>query len=410
MERKRMMGILMFCFLLMVTFSSNTLAEKPDSITLAIISDMTGPYAAVAGPMNPGAVDACAYVNEELGGIDGVKIKLVLRDMEGKVALGLQQYAGLIEMKPKPLFFVVFQTPTAEALRKKIVADDVLGFFPASIDCLFPQGNTVSYWSLYPSFGALFMKWVKNNWEEERNPRVAIITWDTAYGRAILTKEVFDYAKKIGVDIVAKELFGVRNVDLTTQMVRIRAKNPDWLLTNSLGSGPLAIMKAAKDLGMKVRLGNSLGSDWATIRLNPSIFQDCITMTQCVSYDNKDHPGVKKVLSYLKKYNRSEKEQVALYITGWQYLLMVHKVVSDAVAKVGWDNLNNDALRKELFSLTDWEPLDGLVKVTYTKKLPATPWAKIYKVKGEKLVPPGSKWGGKGEWVKCPDMTPAKYR
>jgi len=410
MGRKGMILVGLLVALLAVwTFTTNALAEKPESLTVAVLGDLTGPYASVVGPMAPGAEDACKYVNDELGGIDGVKLKLVVRDNTGKASLGLQQYAELIEMKPKPLFFGVPHTPTAEALRAKVLADDVFGFFPSSIPDLFPVGNTVGFYALYPSHAALFLKWLKENWKEDRNPRVAIITWDQAYGKAILTPEVYAYAKKIGVDIVATELFGVRDVDLTTHMVRIRTKKPDWLLTNNTGSGPVSIMRAVKELGMKVKLANSVGGGWGTIRLDPALFEGCICINSCASYDDANQTGIKKIMAYQKQNNRSIKEQTNFYIFGWQYILMIKKVIEDAVAKVGWDKLTTAEIRKELFSLTDWEPLDGVVRVTYTKKLPASPWMKIYKIKDGKLIPADGKLGG-GEWVECPDMTPAEYR
>ena len=399
-----MVGMLVCLAAFMTTSSAS--GAKPDSFTIALLGDLTGPYAPVVGPMAPGSEDAIKYVNEELGGIDGVKLKLVVRDNTGKAALGLQQYAELIEMKPKPLFFGVPHTPTAEALREKIVADDVLGFFPGSVPDLYPQGNSYSFYALYPEQAAVFVRWVKENFKEKRNPRVAIITWDQAYGRAILTQEFFDYCKKIGVDIVAKELFGVRDVDLTTQMVRIRAKKPDWLLTNNVGSGPLAIMKAVKELGMNVKLGNGVGGGWGTVRLNPQLFEGCVSVMHNISYDNTSHPGIKKILEYMKKNNRSIKEKTNFYIIGWQYVLMVRKVIKDAVAKVGWDKLDTAAIKHEMNHLTNFEPLDGVVKVTYTDKVRSSPWLTIFKIQGGKLINlnPG------GGFVKAPDLRPAKFR
>ncbi len=407
MKFEKIFKVSFIIFLVISFFSVAAVqAKKPDSIIIALLGDLTGPYAPIVGPMAPGTEDAIRYVNDELGGINGVKIKLIIRDNTGKAALGLQQYAELIGMKPKPLFFGVPHTPTAEALRAKVLADDVLGFFPSSIEDIFPVGNTVGFYALYPSHAALFVKWLKEGWTKKRNPRVGIITWDTSYGRAILTPEFYDYAKKIGVDIVATELFGVRDVDITTQMVRIRSKKPDWLLTNCLS---LSILKAVNELNMDVRLANSVGGGWGVVRLAPELHENCIDINSVASYDNLDHPGIRKILEYHKKYKRSLKEQTNFYIYGWQYVLMVHKVIQDAVAKVGWDNLDTAAIKKEMFSLTDWEPLDGVVRVTYTKKLPASPWMKIYRIRGGKLVPAEGRLGG-GKWVQCPDMTPAKYR
>ena len=405
-----MVGLgLLVCLGLIMASPLESLAKKPAGLTVALLGDMTGPYASVVGPMVPGSEDAVQYVNEELGGIDGVKFKLVSRDNTGKAALGLQQYAELMSMKPHPLFFGVPHTPTAEALREKIVRDDVIGFFPGSVPDLYPQGNSYSFYALYPEQSAVFIRWMRANWKKKRNPRVAIITWDQAYGRAILTKEFFDYCKKMKVDIVATELFGVRDIDLTTHMVRIRAKNPDWVITNNTGSGPVSILRAAKELGMKIKFANNVGGDWGTIRLDPELFEGCISVMHMASYDDPTHPGIKKLFSYLKKNNRSLKEQTEFYELGWQYILMIHKVVGAAVAKVGWENLTTSAIKNELNHLTNWMPLDGVVKVTYTDKRRASPWLRIYKIHDGKLVPPGGKLGG-DEFVEAPDMTPAKYR
>lgn len=403
------LGLICLCLLACLAFPVNAGAEKPDVYTVALLGDMTGPYASVVGPMVPGAEDAIQYVNDQLGGIDGVKIKLVSRDNTGKAALGLQQYAELIGMTPKPNFFGVPHTPTAEALREKIVRDDVLGFFPGSVPDLYPQGNAYSFYALYPQQSAVFIMWLRANWTKKRNPRIAIITWDQAYGRAILTPEFFAFCKEMKVDIVAKELFGVRTVDLTTHMVRIRAKKPDWLVTNNTGSGPLAIMRAAKELGMDIKLANNVGGDWGTIRLDPELFEGCISVMNCASYDNHDHPGIKRLYGYLKKNNRGVKEQTGFYILGWQYILMVHKTVSEAVAKVGWDKLSTAAIKAEMNKLTDWMPLDGVVKITYTDKIRQSPYLRIYKIQNGKLVPAGGKLGG-AEFIKAPDLTPAKYR
>ncbi|MEJ2717543.1 MAG: ABC transporter substrate-binding protein [Deltaproteobacteria bacterium] len=332
---------------------------------------------------------------------------MVIRDNTGQASLGLQQYAELVNMKPKPLFFGVPHTPTAEALREKFKADNVIGYVPSSVDDLYPQGNAYGFYALYPEQAGILVRWVKENFKEKRNPRVAIITWDHAYGRAIMTPEFYAYCKKIGVDIVAKELFGVRDVDVTTQMVRIRAKKPDWLLTNCTGSGPVAIMRAAKELGMKTKLLNGVAGGWELLRVDPDLFQGCVSTINHVSYDADQLPSMKKLKKYMKKYKRTIKEQSLFYIIGWEYALMVHNTVKAAVAKAGgWDKLTTAAIMNELNSLTDWEPLDGIAKVTYTKKMRSSPWMCLFRIEGKKLI----NIVGPGKFVKAPDLRPEKFR
>ncbi len=79
----------MLCLALIVGFSAECLAKKPESIVIGLLADMTGPYAAITGHAPAGLEDAVKYINEGLGGIGGVKLRTVIRDNLGKVALGL---------------------------------------------------------------------------------------------------------------------------------------------------------------------------------------------------------------------------------------------------------------------------------------------------------------------------------
>lgn len=393
--------------LIMATAATPLSADKPKALPIAIIGDLSGPYAAAVGAFVPGCEDAAAFVNKELGGIDGVKLDVIVRDNTGKAALGLQQYAELMAMKPKPLFIGVPHTPTAEALREKTVLDDIIGFFPSSLDDLYPQGNTYGFYALYPEQAAILVQWVKDTFEEKRNPRVAIITWDTAWGRAIVTPEFLEYAKKIGVDIVAEEYFAVRDVDVTTHLARIKPKKPDWLLTICTGSCPVAIMRAVRELGMNVKLLNGVGGGWDIVRIDPELFEGCISTINHVSYDNETHPGMKKLLEYMKKNNRTEREKTLFYVIGWQYVLMVHKTVKEAVAKVGgWDKLTTAAVKDQLNQLKDWQPLDGIVRVTYTDKVRSSPWMCLFRIEGKKFI----NIKGPGVFIEAPDLRPAKFR
>ena len=67
-------------------------AEKPDAIYIAMIGDFSGPYAPVVGSARPGAEDAWGYINNELGGVHGVKVKPLIMDMSRKAAIGFSKY------------------------------------------------------------------------------------------------------------------------------------------------------------------------------------------------------------------------------------------------------------------------------------------------------------------------------
>jgi branched-chain amino acid transport system substrate-binding protein len=402
-------SILVIALLLAVWSFPSFAEQKPDKVDIAIIGDISGPYGPVIGAMVPGAQDAVQYINKEMGGVDGVPLELTVRDNKGLAPLGVKQYIELVQKGPKPLFVTVPHSPTAAPLKEKLSKDGVVGILPSAIECLYPVDNAYGLYALYASQAAAAMKWLKDNWDKDRNPRVAIITWDTAYGKSAMVPQFFEYCKKIGVDIVGQELFSMKEKDLTNHLIRLRSKEPDWLLTNTTAVGPLYIVKSLKELNWDIKLLMPGGGGPATVRLAPALFEDCVTVMQCASYDDNDHPGIKLVKDYMDKYGRDKKQEGIFYILGWQFALTVHKSVSEAVAKNGWGKLDAGTVKDELNKLSDWAPLNGVVKVSYSEKIRSTPWVIIYKVDEGKIVPAGGV-GGQGEFVEAPDMTPEKYR
>ena len=379
---------------------------KPKSFPIGMIADLTGPYAAVVGPTGPGVEDSVKYVNQELGGIDGVPIKAYIRDNKGQTTLGLQQYAELVGMKPKLFFLGFWHAPTFEAIRMKAVQNDIIAFGGPNIPSVYPQANSYGSYCLYPEMIAGGVIAARDMWKESRKPRAAILTWDTSYGRAIVIPEFEAYLKKIGVDLVATELFGIRDADVTTQMVRIRAKKPDWIITCIAGGGYLAIVKAAHDLGMKITLIGNTALEML-VAMKPKLFEGAVIGNPARSFFDKDHPGIKMLLEQMKKNNRSPKERTIFYSMGWQYTLLVRHVVQKAVARVGWNKLDTATLKYEMNRLTDFLPLQGIAKFSFTEKRRTPPWTMSNIVRGGKLVYLGDP---KGAFIPTPDLRPAKYK
>lgn len=138
---------------------------------------------------------------------------------------------------------------------------------------------------------------------------------------------------------------------------------------------------------------------------NPTLFEGCISVLPTMSLDDDLHPGIKHIKEIQSKSGRSTSAQSCYYIHGMRYILMVEKTVRSAVTKVGWDKLDANALKGELNQLTDWEPLDGVVRISYSDTMRATPWQAVFKVEGGKLVPAGGV-GGDGKFLRGPDFTP----
>ena len=82
------------------------------------------------------------------------------------------------------------------------------------------------------------------------SPKVAIVTWDSAFGRGALTDETKAYAEKLGIKIMTQEFFGMGAPDVTTQILAAKKAGANVIYTNTLAHGPAQILKDAVSLGV----------------------------------------------------------------------------------------------------------------------------------------------------------------
>lgn len=374
-------------------------AGKPDKIHVAAIGDFSGPYAPVVGSHSPGAKDAWKYFNEEKGGIKGVQVVPLLRDTGGKVALGLTMYNELINMNPKPLFVDTSLTPLGEALRPRLVEDGIVGIHAGALVSVYPLGNSYAYYPMYDEWMAVALDWVKKTWKGKGNPRVGVLTWDTGYGRAILTENGLAYFKKAGVDMAGKvQVFGIRDVEVTTQLMQLRAAKADYIYTNTTAGGPLAIRKGCMEMGWDVPLIAG-GLDYGTLKLNPAAFEGQLVPRPWVSWQEEDNPAVQFLLEQMKKNNRTEREKSAFYMVGWTCAAAQYMAMNQVVEKYGWDGLNAKNLKEALNTIKDWKPFGGMANITYTAKRPVPRGVRMFQVKGGKILPIA-------DWQVAPNFLP----
>jgi branched-chain amino acid transport system substrate-binding protein len=378
-------------------------AGKPDVITVVCIGDFSGPYAPILGAIPASVEDAWEYLNNELGGVRGVKVKPIMRDMKGKMDLGLFMYTEMINMKPKSTFIDIWISPLSEALRERYVEDDAVGFHAGTVKDIYPVGNCYSYYALYPEQMAVALKWIKDRFKEKRNPRFGIITWDTAYGRGILTDEFFAYAKRIGVDIVETQLFGIRDVDVTTQLIKLREKKPDYLATNTAAAGPWVIHKGLKEIGWKIPLVNTLGSDWGTVNMGPDLFEEDIVVMPYKSLDETNDPSIKTIMRYFNQNKRTPKERTLFYVIPWVVAVLEHNVMTKVVDKYGWEGLSTKNIIKVLNSVKNFAPINGITRISFSAKRRSPNVARVYKISGGKILPLSN-------FMEVPDMRPQEYR
>jgi len=377
--------------------------KKPEVINMALITDLSGPYAPIHGPMYFGILDAVEYVNQEKGGIKGVTVKGIPKDSGNKVDQAVAHYNELREMKPRPLFLSMGVSGESEALRARFAEDQIPVMTVSALSAIYPKAYSFGTIPLYTDYFGAFIDWVVETWDKPRPPKLAFLTWDTTFGRAILTKECYEYAKKKGVEVVAEELYGIRDVDVTTQLIRIRDRGADWIYNNTTTSGVVIIGKGIKELGLNIRLAAGPGFDQGTLRINPQALEGAIAVFSYANMFDTRNASVAKMMEYFNKNGRKEKHKSAGYTAMWCYVLAAAEAISRAVDEVGWERLNGAAVKDQMVKMKDFAPLGGLTYYTFTENRRTPNKILLYRAEKGMLVPFGS-------WRETPDLRPETYK
>jgi len=376
-------------------------AEKPEKIIYAAIPDMTGPYAAIVGPAYAAFQDAAEYVNEN-GGIKGVPLEIVVRDCGGKVDVGVNIYMQYKEMKPRPSMIYGVLSGVGEALKERMNEDQFPGMWVCSTEVIYPAMYTFGAYPTYADLCGTFIDWLAVNWKGDKPPRLAFLTWDTTYGKAVLYDEVREYAKSKGVEVVAEELYGVRDVDLTSQLTRIRAKKADWIYTNTAGRGPVMVAKAVQEMGLKARVAGSIGLDDSCLYIDKDAFKGAVTVHPFANWSETGNKGIQLMNKYIEKNKRKPEYRTIMYPMGFTGVLVFKEVVERIVDKYGWDKVDGPTIKAELEALQDFNARD-IATFSYTADRHSPNLARVFEVQDGHLVPVT-------DMMQCPDLRPAKYK
>jgi len=414
MNGKRNNGFFIFFLLaiaLLVCYGSvATAAEKnaPKEIVWYRMADMAGPYASVNAESAQSFDDALHYINST-GGCNGVPMRRVDHEDMGKLDAAISYYVQWKEAK-LPFFMHYSHSAQIEALKPRCDKDKicVLTNSPTFVS-IYPPGYVFGTQPSYPDQFGFFCDWLVKT--QPRPHKIAILTWDTEFGRGFWSKEAKDYMIKKGIELVAEEFYPPTTVDVSTQLTRIYSKGGDgtWVFNNTLGAGPATLIKSADSLGLLSKL-HFAGGAWSIGRdvvkiIGPKLAgkSGWIALASTQAWGDKDRPGIKVIHGYHYKNHAPEYPGNNGTLNSWQIALTVRKVYAKAVKKVGWKNLNGEAIKNAFISLEN-DPMTELgFNTSYSKDRPSVLHAQIYKYDengiDHMIV----------DWTPVPNLSPETY-
>jgi branched-chain amino acid transport system substrate-binding protein len=389
---------------------------KPDRVVIHHFGDLSGPYAAITHSAVAGFEDFAEWFNAQ-GGIDGVLIEDKFRDTAGKLDAALAAYAAFKESEPYPIVTVLYGSSESEALRERFVEDKIFCFTGGpSPTAIYPPGYEFALVTSHTDSMGAWIDWVTGHWAKKTGQpiKLAILTWDSTFGRAILVPEVKDYLEKKGVEVVYEGVFGVRELDVATQMTAIKASGANWVYDNTAAFGPKVVHQAADALGMlnkdlydltpgKIHRASGLvGTDESMVNLSGELAEGAVGPRSYASWAMTDVEGISMAIAAADKHERDVSQRVLSYMACWAAVYTICHCMNNIITEQGWDMLNGEVLRAEMLKLKDFEPF-GITKYTFSEDKPEPRDARIFQVQNGKLMPIT-------DWVKCPDLRPSQYK
>jgi len=376
---------------------------KPEAVWFRATIPLTGLYAASMMPSVEAVKESLDLVNTNYGGIDGVPWKYELMDDGMDVAKAVANYEKFKAAQPKTLITSVWNSSIAEALKQRYNEDGILCLSCSpSPEATYPAGNIINIIVAYTDGFGMFCDWLA---ETQPKPiKLAILTWDSPFGRAILTDECKNYAKSKGVDIVAIELFGQTTMDVSTQLTKIKEAGADWVYTNTLGPGPVVVLKSANALGLLGKMkfaGDHFAMDNDVNMAAGPLAEGFTGYHTFVTWYETNDPYVQSRIKAFeeKKYPAQYKSQPILCFPAW--FEWMRGVYEATVKDVGWDKVNAEALKKHFFATKNQYVKMGYTTLSADKPEPRQ--ARIVQVKEGKIVPIT-------DWRTAPDLKPASSK
>ncbi len=379
------------CLISMILAAVAAVACGPlwaQEIKVGAVQPITGRFAFAGVNINAGLEDALMMANDE-GGINGKKIKYIMEDGQYQLDVATAAFKRIMS-RDNPIIMYGESTGLGKAMSPEIrdrfkILYSSTSFSGELADVkenpfIFVPGPT------YSDMFAILLKFIA---KEKPGAKVAFFYSDTEFGKDPIPfgREM---AKKLGLELVAEQVAQVGAVDVTSQVLDLKRKNPDYCIFQGYVAAPVGqVIKQAREYGMKTQF---MGTFWGASKmlldnLGP-IAEGYMAVNPYMYWWNEDVPIIKKIREYTAKKYPDVKYRDNSYMQGFMAGLVFVECLKRA-DKAG--KLTGEGLAEALQTLKDFDSggLTGPVSISNNK----FPVARVWKANVEKKIfEPVSDW------------------
>ncbi|UQN09602.1 ABC transporter substrate-binding protein [Deinococcus sp. QL22] len=268
------------------------------TIKIGAITSVTGRFAEFGKMQLAGFKVGVAEVNRK-GGIGGRKIELLIEDNASDVNKGLAAAERLVNAGV-PLIINEYSSSLVKAQAQYLARQKVPNLvITSSGDDITKPGSDYIFRLNQPA--TEYARVIFNIFRDNKFKSVAIIAGTGAFEKSV-ADAAQDFAKLYNITIVEDQRYDKGLTDFRPVLNRIKAKNPDGILMVSYAEDSVALMRQAREVGVKPRLFAGGAAGFALpdfIKDSGSAGESVITATAWVP--QLRYAGVQKLNVDLKK-------------------------------------------------------------------------------------------------------------
>lgn len=355
-------------FFLMSTLlclASPSWAAQP--IKIGAFFALSGPAAFIGTPTKLVAEMVVDQINTA-GGINGRPLELVVADTESDPQKALLAARRLVEREKVSALVGPTRTDTGMAVKAYLQQKNVPTVMTVGGDPVIMGGRFGDFDWIFksPQRSSVAVSRVYEFLQARGVTKVGLLTASDGFGKDGLSW-LTSLAPEYGITIVADEQFAPTDTDMTTQLVKIRAAAPEFIICWTIGPAAALVSKNVHQLNLDIPLMHchgipdpkflELAGEAAEGNYMPS------TKLMAASQLPEDDPQKAAVQEFIRLYQE-------VYQLERQYPMNTHSgyawdaimLIAEALRKVGPDNA--DALRLAIEQTEGFVGVSGVFTLT----------------------------------------------
>ena len=250
---QRIVGVFVGVALLVV--ATVTCSEAAGTIRIGGLFAVTGP-ASFLGEPEKKTLEMLVTEANARGGIGGMKVEAIIYDTQGDATKAVQLATKLI--RNDKVSVIVGPSTTGESMAViPVVEKEQIPLISCAAGIKITE--PVKRWVFKtPANDHVAAEKILNHAAKNKVKNIALLTVTDGFGSSG-REQIKALAAKKGFTIVADEVYGPKDTDMTAQLTKIRGIKPDAIICWGTNPGPAVVTKNVKQLGIKIPLYMSHG-------------------------------------------------------------------------------------------------------------------------------------------------------